>query len=257
MRSIRAAPFEQTTINLSVSQIKGDYMSIEREKQILEILLKEKKVSVQQLAKALFISEPSVRRDLQSLEKKNLIKRIHGGAVIEDTAVSKNKIPFLIREYEQSSAKLIIAQKAVELVKDNDVIFLDASTSAFRLIPFLASKSNITVVTNGAKALTTLAEYGINTISTGGRLVNSCLALVGEEAYKTIESINANIAFFSCRGLSDDGYLTDIAPEENFVRQKMIRNSEHSYLLCAQEKIGKKYYHNLCHKNDIDGIISE
>ena len=56
-----------------------------------------------------------------------------------------------------------IAQKAIELVNDNDVIFLDASTSAFRLIPFLASKSNITVVTNGVKALTSLAEYGINT----------------------------------------------------------------------------------------------
>ena len=80
-------------------------MNIEREKKILEILLKEKRATVAQLAKALFISEPSVRRDLASLEKQNLIKRTHGGAVIEETAMSKNKIPFLIREYEQSSAK--------------------------------------------------------------------------------------------------------------------------------------------------------
>lgn len=232
-------------------------MSKEREKIILETLLKQKKVTVKELADILFISEPSVRRDLASLEKQNLIKRIHGGAIIEETTVSKNKIPFLIREYEQNSAKLIIAQKAIELVKDNDVIFLDASTSAFRLIPFFSSKSNITVVTNGVKALTTLAEYGINTISTGGRLVNSCLALVGEYAYRTIESINANIAFFSCRGLSSDGFLTDIAPEENYVRQKMIKNADASYLLCAQEKFNKKYFHNLCHVDDIDGVIHE
>ena len=232
-------------------------MNKEREKIILETILKRKKVTVKELSTILFISEPSVRRDLASLEKQNLIKRIHGGAIIEETAVSKNKIPFLIREYEQSSAKLIIAQKAVEYIKDNDVVFLDASTSAFRLIPFLASKTNLTVVTNGVRALTSLAEYGINTISTGGRLVNSCLALVGEEAYRTIESINANVVFFSCRGLSSDGFLTDIAPEENFIRQKMIKNSDKAYLLCAQEKIGKKYYHNLCHKDDIDGIVSE
>ena len=255
--SILDNEIEQKIKSLSNFLKSGEHMSKEREKIILETILKRKKVSVKELANILYISEPSVRRDLASLEKQNLIKRVHGGAVIEETAVSKNKIPFLIREYEQSSAKLIIAQKAVELVKDNDVIFLDASTSAFRLIPFLASKSNITVVTNGAKALTSLAEYGINTISTGGRLVNSCLALVGEEAYKIIESINADIAFFSCRGLSVDGYLTDIAPEENFVRQKMIKNSERAYLLCAKEKFGKKYYHNLCHKDDIDGIISE
>ena len=74
-------------------------MSVEREKQILEILLKEKKVSVQQLAKVLYVSEPSVRRDLQSLEKQSLIKRVHGGAVLEETALSKNKIPFSADEY--------------------------------------------------------------------------------------------------------------------------------------------------------------
>lgn len=232
-------------------------MSKEREKIILETLLKQKKVSVKELSGILYISEPSVRRDLADLEKQNLIKRIHGGAVIEETALSKNKIPFLIREYEQSSAKSVIAQKAIELVKDNDVVFLDASTSAFRLIPFLASKRNLTVITNGVKALSGLAEYDINTISTGGRLISSCLALVGEDAYRTIESVNANIAFFSCRGLSDDGYLTDISPEENFIRQKMIKHSDRSYLLCAQDKIGKEYFHNLCHKDALDGVISE
>ena len=79
-------------------------MSIDREKQILEILLHKKQATVKELAGELFISEPSVRRDLVKLESQHLIKRIHGGAVIDETAVSKNKIPFLIREYEQSSA---------------------------------------------------------------------------------------------------------------------------------------------------------
>ena len=231
-------------------------MSKDREKQILEILLKQKNVSVRELAKILFISEPSVRRDLSSLERQNLIKRTHGGAVLEETVLSKNKIPFLIREYEQSSSKVLMAQNAIELINDNDVVFLDASTSCYYLIPFLSSKRNITVVTNGVKALMKLAEYDINAISTGGTLVNSCLALVGEEAYKTIESFNADIAFFSCRGLSDEGFLTDIAPEENNVRKRMIKNSRRAYLLCAAEKIGKKYFHNLCHKDELDGVIT-
>ena len=232
-------------------------MNTDREKRILEILLKEKKAEVKQLAKTLFISEPSVRRDLQRLEKQNLIKRIHGGAILEETALSKNKIPFLIREYEQSSAKAIIAKKAIDLIKDDDVVFLDASTSCYYLIPFLASKRNLTVITNGVKALTKLAEYDINTISTGGTLINSCLALVGEEAYKTVKTFNADVAFFSCRGVSNDGFLTDIAPEENNIRKRMIQNSKKSYLLCASEKFGKKYFHNLCHKDEIDGVINE
>ncbi len=232
-------------------------MSTEREKRILEILLKEKQVRVKRLAELLYISQPSVRRDLTMLEKQNLIKRIHGGAVIEETALSKNKIPFLIREYEQSGAKTVIAQKAINLIEDNSLIFLDASTSCYYLIPFLASKKGITVVTNGVKALTKLAEYGINAISTGGVLINSCLALVGDEAYRTIESFNADIAFFSCRGVSNEGYLTDISADENNIRKRMMKRARSSYLLCASEKMGKTYMHNLCHRDEIDGVISE
>ena len=121
----------------------------------------------------------------------------------------------------------------------------------------MAAKRDLTVVTNGVKALTKLAQYDIRTISTGGTLVNSCLALVGEEAYKTIERFNANIAFFSCRGVADDGHLTDIAPEENYVRRQMIKRAKRAYLLCASDKFGKGYFHNLCHRDDIDGVISE
>lgn len=232
-------------------------MSKEREKFILEKLLKNKKTTVKEIARELYVSEPSIRRDFVSLEKQNLIKRTHGGAMIDETALSKNKIPFVIRELEESSAKLVIAQKAAELVCDNNIIFIDASTSAYSLIPFLAVKNNITVITNGVKALLKLAEYNINTISTGGRLIPSCFALVGEEAYKTIEAINADITFFACRGISDDGYLTDISSEENYIRQKMLKNSEKGYLLCTSDKSGKKYYHNLCHKSALSGIITE
>ena len=232
-------------------------MSAERDKAILEILLVQKEVTVKQLAARLFISEPSIRRDLARLEKQNLIKRIHGGAKIEENAITKNKIPFTIRELEQSSAKIQIAKKSIDYINDDDVIFLDASSSAYNIIPFLPLKKNITVVTNGVKALEKLAEYDIPTISTGGSLIASCMALVGEEAYDTIKSINANVAFFSCRGLSEDGYLTDIAAAENHVRKYMIKNAEKAYLLCASEKIGKKYFHNLCHRDEIDGVIQD
>ena len=232
-------------------------MNIEREKRILEILLQQKRVTVKELAQMLFISEPSIRRDLISLENQNLIKRNHGGAILDESPISKNKIPFLLREYEHSSAKTLIASKAINLINDNDIIFMDASTSCYYLIPFLVQKKGITVITNGVKGLLKLAEYRIKTISTGGTLSSSRLVLTGEEAYKTIETFNANIAFFSCRGVSPDGYLTDIAPDENNVRKHMIKHSQKSYLLCATEKFNKGYFHNLCHKNDVTAIIHE
>ncbi len=232
-------------------------MSKEREKEILKLLLAKKEVTVNELSQLLFTSESSIRRDLKSLENQQLIKRIHGGAVIEENSISTLKIPFVIRELEQSDAKIEIAKQAIDYINDYDVLFLDASSSAYNLIPFLASKNHLTVITSGIKALLKLGEYGIKAISTGGELLPSCQSLVGEEAYKTIQSYNANAVFFSCRGLSDDGCLTDISDSENYVRRCMIENSQKSYLMCASDKIGKKYFHNLCSANYISKIICE
>ncbi len=232
-------------------------MNKERERLILEQLLIHKKITVKELAEKLYISEPSIRRDLKSLENQNLLKRVHGGAIMADNTISLHKIPFALRELEESDAKIIMAKKAISLINDNDTIFLDASSSAYNLIPYLPLKNNITVITNGVKALHKLAEYDINTISTGGELICSCMSLVGDEAVRASSRYNADIMFFSCRGLSHDGKLTDIFPSEDYVRTKMLENSKKSYLLCASNKIGSLYYHNLCTADDITGIISE
>lgn len=233
-------------------------MNKEREKLILEIMLKEKRVTVKSLSKLLYASEPSVRRDLASLEGQGLIRRIHGGAVLNENGSGETKIPFLIRELEGSNEKLLIAEKAASLVKDGDVLFLDASSSAFNMIPFLSEKKDLTVITNGIKAINALCEYkenNIKIISTGGRVHTTCLALVGEDAFKTVEQYNADICFFACRGLSVEGQLTDIAPDEDYVRIKMLEHSKRAYLLCTAEKIGKVYYHNICHLDRISGVI--
>ena len=205
----------------------------------------------------MYTSESSIRRDLASLEKQQLIKRTHGGAVIEENSISSLKIPFVIRELEQSEAKIAIAKEAIAYVNDYDVIFLDASSSAYNLVPFLKTKNHLTVITSGIKTLLKLGEYGIKAVSTGGELLSSCQSLVGPEAFKTIQRYNANAVFFSCRGLSEDGMLTDISESENYVRQHMINHAEKQFLLCAENKFGKKYFHNLCSVNEITKVICE
>lgn len=232
-------------------------MNKEREKYILESLLKKKRVTVKELANELFASEPSIRRDLQNLEKQNLIKRIHGGAILEEHSSSYTKIPFIIREMEDYDEKIMIAKKAAELVNDGDVIMLDASSSAYAMIPFLAQKANLTVITSGIKTLMQLAEHEINAYSTGGHIISSCFSLVDNDCLATISRYNADIVFFSCRGLAANGDITDFSIEENVVRKKMIEQSEKAILLCASKKFNKTYMHNLCNINDIDQVISE
>lgn len=232
-------------------------MNTDRKKQILEILLKEKEINVKDLAKRLYISEPSVRRDLAELEKEKFLRRTHGGAVLEELNSSSLKIPFIIRELEQSDAKIHIARQAAELVKDGDVIMLDASSSAYNVIPFLSTRTNLTVITSGVKTLMRLAEYGINAYSTGGHLLPSCLSLTDHDATSMLAHYNADIVFFSCRGLSADGLLTDFSIEENHIRSKMLQNARTSVLLCNSKKINQKYIHTLCSIEDVDYCFSD
>lgn len=234
----------------------GVHMNFERERSILEILLREKRIEVKDVARRLYTSEPSVRRDLASLEKQRLIKRVHGGAVLDENGLSDIKIPFLLREYEHADEKVIIAKNAAGLVKSGDVIFLDASTSAYGTVPYLSEKRSILVITNGIKTLNALIEHGVACIGTGGEVQNSCMAFVGARAHELLENYNADICFISCRGLSPDGRLTDISSEENEVRRQMLRRSSRSYLLCTGDKVGKVFYNNLCRIDDLSGIIS-
>ena len=232
-------------------------MNKEREKAILEILSKERRVTVNDLAKRLYASCPSIRRDLVSLEKQQLLRRIHGGAILEENCISAQKIPFVIREYEQADKKVEIARRASEFVSDGDVIFLDASSTAYNMLPFIESKKDITVITNGLKIINSLSESHVKCISTGGTFMPSCMVFVGDDAVRTVSYYHADKVFFSCRGISESGELTDISSEENRVRLAMIERSDKSYLLCTGEKIGKVYTHKLCDREEITSIITE
>ena len=91
-------------------------------------------------------------------------------------------------------------------------------------------------------------------VGTGGRVLNSSMAFVGEESYRTVAQFNADYFFFSCRGLAN-GLLSDISQQENLVRQEMLRHAKAGYLLCTSSRLGKVFYHNLCTEKDITGVI--
>ena len=228
----------------------------EREEKILRLLVTGEGLSLETLAKELFVSRSTLRRDLIKLEDKGYLIRTHGSYKLVHAAADE-KIPFLRRLDERDKAKALIAEKAAGYVSDGMVLMLDGSTTAFALVPQLAAFKNLIVLTSSAKTSLALGGAGIKNICTGGSMINRSFSYVGSDALRTIRSYNADLCFFSCRGLSLDGKLTDIATDEDYVRQHMIRHAKRSYLLCAGEKIGRLYYHNLAHISEITGVISE
>ena len=211
--------------------------------------------TVKELAEKLFISEPTVRRDIALLKEKEILVS-KNGVVRLKVSFSDKRIPLFIRETEQNEEKVRIAERAAKHIKDGDVLMLDASTTAYHLLPHLVKFKNLILITNGAKTAIEAASMGIKTICTGGELAPESFCYVGEDAESVLRRYNADIAFFSCRGLSNDGRVTDNSILENGIRRIMMENSARSFLLCDKSKHGKVYINTLCHTKNLDGVIS-
>ncbi len=228
----------------------------ERQRRILEELEKTPEVTVALLAKTLYVSEPTVRRDLTELEKKGLITKKYGGAILNEGAADR-EIPFLLRENERSLVKTEIGKKAAGYVRDGMVIMLDGSTSAYHLVPYLAKYKDLIVITSGAKTAVALAEANIRTFCTGGQMRIHSYSYVGDLAAEFVKNINADVLFFSCHGLSDEGMMTDRAVEEADLRKAMFSVCKKKILLCDSSKFGKTYFYNMGSVDQIDGIVSD
>lgn len=228
---------------------------INREDKYLK-LLAEREHTVSELSKKLFVSEPTVRRDIIILKEKELLE-CNRGIVRLKVKYADQRIPLYIRDTEYNEAKQEIARKAILQIKDGDAIMLDASTTAAHILPHLAGFKNILLITNGAKTALDAASMGIKTICSGGEITLESFSYVGVDAENIIRRYNADITFFSCRGISDDGAVTDNSILENSIRRIMIQNSKRKFLLCDKNKFGHKYLNTLCHKDEIDGIISD
>ena len=119
----------------------------ERYEEILKILDSEKYISSRELAKRVYVSMPTIRRDLNYLEKKKRIVRNHGGARKVNAEHTVTPIDF--RETVNTAEKRILCEAAAELIKEDSVIFLDGSTTVMQISEFISTKKNITVITNG------------------------------------------------------------------------------------------------------------
>ncbi len=229
----------------------------EREQEILATMKHEGGfVTVDALAKKLYASESSIRRDLALLEKKGVVRRSYGGA--ELVSGLSNVIAFRHRSHENSAAKREIAAKAAGLIADDSVIFLDQSSTAFYLANEIVNRSSLTVVTNNIEIVNLLAPTNLRLVVSGGVLSRdnrSCL--IGRDAEACFEGIFADILFFSAKALSDEGVISDCTSEEVHVRNAMRAHADTCVFLCDSGKLHTHAAYRQCDLGDVDYLICE
>ena len=228
----------------------------ERQDEILSLLSETEYATVDYLAKKMNISSSSIRRDLKNLEERGLVNRSYGGVKIADA--TGKCIPFALRSHENSMQKKQIARAAAKLINVGDVVFLDASSTAYFVAELLPAIGGVTVITNSVDVMSCLSRYEIKAFCTGGSIsTDNKAVLVGGYTLDFLRNIRANVAVFSVQAVSANGDFYDCYPEEVAARNLMIQNAKRSILLCDSSKWNKSSTFYQGNVRDIDYIVSD
>lgn len=212
----------------------------ERRQSLLEILRSQPGMRVPEVAQTLGVSEGTVRNDLNALEEEGRLRRVHGGAVLNEQNQFQNHS--FVRRYKQNVAvKTAIARDAALLVKDGDSILLDASSTVYYLARALANRQNLRVVTNGFEVARELAENPSNSvILIGGVVNNNSSSVTGLLSERIIEELRIEKAFLSCSGFSLERGMTEILFAEAQIKRKALESSQQLFALVDSSKFGKE-----------------
>lgn len=220
----------------------------ERHQYILQTLNRDEIVKVKHLMRHLNCSESTVRRDLEQLESADKLKRIHGGAqriyhLDEELTTSE-------KSFKNIQEKKIIGEKAASLIQKNDIIFIDAGTTTFAMIPFLEGKST-TVVTNGIQHASLLADLKIDTMLIGGKIKHATKAIIGSVSARQLNGYRFNQVFLGMNGLDYTLGCTTPDPEEAELKKTAHQQGAVTYVLADQSKFHQVSFAKVC---DIDEI---
>ncbi len=202
---------------------------------ILELLNKEGAVKVQTLTEILGASESTVRRDLSILDKRGLLKKVHGGAASVHQRYSTEEVDLKEKRQINSEEKKQIGTFAAGLVEKGDFVFIDAGTTTASLIEALDEPEAV-YVTNGLENAGKLLAKGYTVYMIGGILRAKTEAVVGEEAIASLEKYNFTLGFFGTNGIHPDTGLTTPDIHEAAIKQKALARCKKAYVLADESK---------------------
>lgn len=226
-----------------------------REEEILSILKKQQFASVKYLSDVLFISPSSIRRDLSQMERAGLVERSYGGVILREELHSAP--PFPVRSERNRHAKKEIAALAASLLSDDLTIILDDSSTVFGLAEHLTRFRNITVITNNLVTAEKTVSFSIPTYMIGGVSRTGTTVMTGGYALEMLDRMHADLCFFSCFALSDDGEISDCTEDSNTVRKKMLERADRKIFLCDSSKYHLRATHKLCDVADVDCAVTD
>ena len=252
----------------SESDIDDDrsLLTLERRMYIAQRIRERKTASVAEITEWLGASPATVRRDLFWLDQQGLIMRTRGGAIALDHApqmISRRTAPsYEGRLNEQVNEKQAIGRLAADSIEDGETIMIDASSTNQYLLPFLAQKQDLTVITNSldlTSELQVIAERNpsLTVICSGGTLFLRTHSFIGFPAEQTLAQFFVDKAFIGVRGLSVQHGMTSPFLEEIAVKRQMIKAAREVFVLADHTKFNQTFAGLIAPLTTIHTIITD
>lgn len=235
-------------------------LSAERKLNILEQLHAHGKVNAVEIARLFDVSMETIRRDLDSLEKEGVLKRVHGGAIKSNYKIGEP--PFVQRQGLHIEAKQKVAKQGVQMLKDGDTIVMGGGTTILEMARAIRGVNNLTILTNSVPTANSLMDslnqglFHGKVIILGGELNPELHSTRGTVCEKMLDLFNVHKAFISPGGISLSG-VTEYDLEDSGMSKKMIEIAKEVVIVVDHSKIGIEALSKISPFKGIDIIICD
>ena len=233
---------------------KNELTGITRRAQIYELLKETLTVNVKELAARYGVSDMTIRRDLHIMEDQGILISHYGGATLRHP--SSSVYDFDIRKEKFYSAKVAIARRACEHIKENDVIYLDQSTTVLLMTRFLPALHH-TVVTSSLSVMHECAHNPyVNLYIAPGKYNETTGGAMDIDTMTYLSTFHFNTAFLGT-GFIDTKYGVTSTEMDSSIKQLIMKNSENNILLVDHSKFGKHVMKKFGDVRDFNTIITD
>jgi DeoR family transcriptional regulator, fructose operon transcriptional repressor len=228
----------------------------DRQHAIYMLALRQGSVDVADLARRYGVTTETIRRDLSDMQGRQLLRRVHGGAVPVERM---NHEPMVeARDTVHAEEKLRIAQVAVGEVPDRGSVIIDSGTTLQRLAQVFPVDRDVHVVTNSLLSALTLSRRGLQNLTVlGGSVRTKRLAMVDETTGAELRDMAIDVLFISCDGLSFKHGLTTPYREEHTLKRAMIERAQRVVALVDSSKFGNVQMFSFLKFDEIDVLVTD
>ncbi len=232
----------------------------ERQYQITELICREGKASIAELAARFGVSGETIRRDLNAIASERRIRKVHGGAVAVRHPV--RDASYELRQTHSAKNKQVIGEYAASFLRDDLVIGIDAGTCAESFARAIRGVKNLTVITYSIPVATILAQKITNgdfcgsVRLLGGIIQPEKLTFCDMTTLSLLQSFHMDLAILSATAISESGLMAD-CEQDGMMTAALLRQSDLSYVLAESEKFVKQSYWRVAPLSEIPTIITD